>query len=596
MNFSSSINWRGLATIGLAVIGVWVTLVIIPGGWNSAMVTLGPAGRQPLLVMVGVALTLAVVPVTRFYLGGLLKGVDRLVARAPAASSVMAGVMVVGYLLLTVLGLHRPLYPYIHDESSYLIQAHQLAVGRLWFPAHPLGDFFDSFQLFVKPVYASAYFPGTALAHVPGIWLHVPAWLWSILIAGTVCGLLFRIVVELLDGASAIVAVLLMMADDGFRQQATLTVGQPPLLMYALTAVWTWLCWRSSQRRWQLLLIGLSLGLAAVTRPVDALCFAIPIGIAVVVRSGSGALKPVALLIAGAMPMLMMQLAIDKGVTGEWFRTPFRVYADQDYPGTAYGFHPFDAAARPASSLPQKQALYTNDYRLLVQRHRWSNVWTDLFVRQGGLAPSRVLLTLTQNSPFVFPLLIPLMLLCPAAMTKGRMLVIASGILFLGLYIPYAFFFPGYVTSAGPAVILAILTGIRAAETAFAPASRAIRVGLMVWVVGIGIASLPQWDPELKDAIFENPMLATAEADIAKLHDPAIIFFRYDPGRDTNAEPVYNADVAWPDDARVIRLHDLGRRNDEVLQYYREKSPVRKVYVFDEKTAQLTAITEVGRN
>ena len=57
-------------------------------------------------------------------------------------------------------------------------------------------------------------------------------------------------------------------------------------------------------------------------------------------------------------------------------------------------------------------------------------------------------------------------------------------------------------------------------------------------------------------------------------HTPAVVLFRYAPGKDNpHIEPVYNTDVAWPDDAPVIRAHDLGpRRNIEIFRYYPERA------------------------
>ena len=53
----------------------------------------------------------------------------------------------------------KSLFPRWHDEFSYLIQARMIAAGRLWMPAVPLPDFFDSFYLLCRPKYASMYFP-----------------------------------------------------------------------------------------------------------------------------------------------------------------------------------------------------------------------------------------------------------------------------------------------------------------------------------------------------------------------------------------------------------------------------------------------------
>src|SRR5258705_9444821 len=75
------------------------------------------------------------------------------------------------YFLFSADAAGRGLFPTLHDEFMYLLQARMLARGRLWMPAHPLADFFDCFNVIVRPVYAAEYFPGTALIYVPGVWL-----------------------------------------------------------------------------------------------------------------------------------------------------------------------------------------------------------------------------------------------------------------------------------------------------------------------------------------------------------------------------------------------------------------------------------------
>ena len=44
-------------------------------------------------------------------------------------------------------------------------------------PPHELADFFETFHVFVEPVYAPMHFYGTALLYVPTVWLHLPIWL-----------------------------------------------------------------------------------------------------------------------------------------------------------------------------------------------------------------------------------------------------------------------------------------------------------------------------------------------------------------------------------------------------------------------------------
>src|SRR5437016_4041646 len=80
----------------------------------------------------------------------------------------------IGFALLACLYLYgtarwqgRDLSAKEQDESMYLIQTQMLARGHLWMPQHPCADFFESFHVLVRPVYAGMYFPGTALAYAP---------------------------------------------------------------------------------------------------------------------------------------------------------------------------------------------------------------------------------------------------------------------------------------------------------------------------------------------------------------------------------------------------------------------------------------------
>jgi hypothetical protein len=68
------------------------------------------------------------------------------------------------------------------------------------------------------------------------------------------------------------------------------------------------------------------------------------------------------------------------------------------------------------------------------------------------------------------------------------------------------------------------------------------------------------------------------------------VLFRFSLKNSVDLEPVYNADVAWPDDAQVIRAHDRGEQNIELYRYYAQRQPDRWIYLFDRNDGSLTEL------
>jgi hypothetical protein len=78
------------------------------------------------------------------------------------------------------------------------------------------------------------------------------------------------------------------------------------------------------------------------------------------------------------------------------------------------------------------------------------------------------------------------------------------------------------------------------------------------------------------------------------------VLFRYPAdGGNPHEEPVYNAKVARPDDARHVRAHDLGDRNVELYRYYAARQPDRVVWLYDrasDRLRPLGPVTELATN
>src|SRR5438067_2329314 len=144
--------------------------------------------------------------------------------RTRAVVACVIGIIASLYLVFTASRQDRDFFPKGQDDQSYVIQMQMLARGRLWMPQHPLPDFFDSFHLIVRPVYASAYFPGTAILFVPTVWLGLPMWVGPVIVAGAIVGLTYAIITELIDGVAGAIAALLIISPNWFRMLSILVM------------------------------------------------------------------------------------------------------------------------------------------------------------------------------------------------------------------------------------------------------------------------------------------------------------------------------------------------------------------------------------
>src|SRR6185312_15299679 len=87
------------------------------------------------------------------------------------------------------------------------------------------------------------------------------------------------------------------------------------------------------------------------------------------------------------------------------------------------------------------------------------------------------------------------------------------------------------------------------------------------------------------------PTLAAVQRAVASIPGRAVVFFHYRYGDSVHEEPVYNVDVANPDDARVVRAQDLGpMENIKLYDYYHRRQPDRTFYRFDRHARTLTRI------
>jgi hypothetical protein len=353
--------------------------------------------------------------------------------------------------------------------------------------------------------------------------------------------------------------------------------------------------WREAQRLKWALLIGALAGLMAITRPADAICYALPIGVGMCLSLRGKSLRrittTIALLIAGALPFLAIQAVQNIGITGHLTQTPFSLYLDRDQPGANFGFHPYDPSKQPASVVAQKQVYYRDFIVPFIKKHtlRQAGPWFKDHFKQiiDATLPAREMIVLLPVG------------LISLGRDPRRWALAATVPLFFAIYFCYPPFVEHYAVPFAPAFAMLVATAPSVLRGGIPKAGRALSVMCVVAIAMVAVSMLPELNAKVDDETYRSRMMRIIHEKIDRSDlAPAVILFRYHPELPPGAqedpskglpiynnspmcEPVYNTDVGWPDDAAIIHAHDLGNRNIEIFRYYAARQPQRMFYLFD---------------
>jgi hypothetical protein len=384
----------------------------------------------------------------------------------------------------------------------------------------------------------------------------------------------------------------LLVSLDTFRFLSLVVMSHGAIIMMGLAIVWAYLRWREQHAFGWAMVAGALTGWAAITRPVDAIAFSLPVAIAVMIElrqmSMKRAMVTLMLALVAAAPFLMLQLIEDVGVTGKLFDTPYAMYARQDSPNLKMGFGAIDTSAKPQSGLLQKQLFYEKFLLPEMEAQTWSQV-PRTWMRQ------RIPLLINVTLPSV--LLVALVPFGLLGLGSRRWVLGAMWMVYCLLYVWFPFLLRHYAVIAAPSILFCVVAG--AAWIAARLGERG-RVAMMLAIALLAIAHLPEIDREVLDDGYLRPtMLFVAKEMPAHVKTPAIVLFRFRAGDEFHEEPVYNVGAINPDDELIIRAHDLGRERDrELFDYYAKRQPEREVYLYDRsrrEQADLGNVAELAR-
>ena len=490
----------------------------------------------------------------------------------------------------------RFLFPIWHDEFSYRLQSVMIAHGRLW--ATPPADlpafdrFFDSFHLLVEPVYASIYWPGTALLNAPGVLLGLPIWLTPALLMVVTVGLVYRLAARLVDGLSALAAAVVAMLVLDYDAFGTRLLSQVPMAFVFSLILLIWLNWRETVLRgrsgwaWAIA-AGMMLGLGAVTRPADALALSAPVGIAALLdlvrmhrlTPAAGWRRIAALLacvVIGAAPFLCVQLVLNHGTTGSFFEPPYVRYLTVNQPGTTYAAGDgTNAGVDPFRGVPEKRELHETWLAPIAERYKESNPFHLLITER--IPPFLEVAMANPVGTVLFFMGLWVALGGLGRPTSPLWVPAVAVVGFLLIYVPNPVFLSTYSIPATVPGAIVIAAGFRATCSYGSARLRravtgALALTFLVMLLVSIVRTVPYGGP--KGGV-EKRLDATRQ--LAR-DGRAIVFVPYVPGN-PHTQLVYNENAVLPAKADVIWARHLGRENRALLDYYRRVQPDRRAYL-----------------
>lgn len=262
------------------------------------------------------------------------------VARTIDSRAMLAAVFAATFLVLWYAWAARHPLPRVQDEMAYVLQAEIFARWRWALPSPPLPVFWEQPHVLVEPVLASKYFPGHSLVLTLGAligWLPLMP-----LVLGACSGvLLFVLARRVASGAVAILAwttwlfmpIVLYFGPSYFSESTT---------TFCWLAGWyALLQWRATRRTGWFVAVAVFTGWCAITRPLTAVAYAIPLAAVVLRDAVRGARwRQAAIAFAAGCVVIGILPLWSARTTGDWRVMPHtlytRMYMPYDVPG--FGF------------------------------------------------------------------------------------------------------------------------------------------------------------------------------------------------------------------------------------------------------------------
>jgi hypothetical protein len=241
------------------------------------------------------------------------------VRRGVLALAALVAFLGVFYAAFARLALHA--FPFSGDEYSYFLQAELFARGLLHAPTPAHAELLRVDHVLLEPWVCSKYPPGTSALLAIGVRYGVPWLVTPVEGVITLVAMAFA-ARRLLPERAALMAVAMLGAAPLIAFQAASFFSHTAATMWlsiAFAAIVAWTCEAGGRGTWRLVLAGLAIGCAFITRPFDAAVF----GVALVsLRS----FKVVAVVAAGTVPLVVLHFAYQAAQFGSPWTDGYHAY------------------------------------------------------------------------------------------------------------------------------------------------------------------------------------------------------------------------------------------------------------------------------
>jgi 4-amino-4-deoxy-L-arabinose transferase-like glycosyltransferase len=455
------------------------------------------------------------------------------------------------------------------DEVVWLAQSEALESGALTAPAPQ--QFARNFQPWFTTVRHGRYvyrypplFPAMLaasdiVAGTPRVALGVVS-AWAILVV-------YLLAAELLGRRRpALLAAVIVGVSPIYFLTAAMFLGYVFFLALFCTAAWLLARGVRTGRTVDFLLAGGTFGLAVFHRPFDALLLGVPWAAWLVWRLRRRAPRGAALVVLGALPVILAMLAYNWHLTGDALKPPFLLWDPTDDVG--FGRH--------FASMPPQPVDFTVRQGLIGVGRFWQDLfaWTLVGLPVAGVA---ALVFVRRARSQLAPLAGMLITL-----TVGWVAFYASfyrpfrvqlgPIYFLPLVVPLA-----VLAAAGVAAVMPTLSR-RGARLALC----AVGSGLLAWTFILGAGHAATWDEHRRIAIAGLPeIMIPTPSELARAtrpigRTPALVFLPYpyvgfvpplrnEPGLDGSR--LYAVESGTIDDLAIASQHPGLRAYRVVLHH-----------------------------